>query len=105
MSSGGDPQEVIATRTAEFRREPGEAPTNEALKIGSYDAKLIDLRGEWKGTSFRPVPPRADYRMLLVIIPFTERSAFYAKLTGPRSTIAAHEEAFREFVRSAKISR
>jgi hypothetical protein len=105
MSSGGNPQEVIATRTAEFRREPGEAATSEKLSIGSFEASLIDLRGEWKGTSFRPVPPRADYRMLLVIVPFSERSAFYAKLTGPRSTIAAHEEAFREFLRSAKISR
>jgi hypothetical protein len=105
MSSLGNPQEVIATRTAEFRQEPGEAAPTEKLSIGSFEASLIDLRGEWKGPSFRPVPPRADYRMLLVIVPFSERSAFYAKLTGPRSTIAAHEEAFREFLRAAKISR
>jgi len=26
-------------------------------------------------------------------------------LTGPRTTIAGHEEAFREFLRSAKITR
>jgi hypothetical protein len=104
MSAGGDPQEIIAIRTAEFRQEPGEPATTETMKIGDFDARLVDLRGEWK-ESVRPSAPRADYRMLLAIIPFSERSAFYAKLTGPRSTIAAHETEFREFLRSAKITR
>jgi hypothetical protein len=105
MSSGGDPQEVIATRKSEFKMEPGESAATENLRVGDFEASLVDLRGEWKGTSFRPMPPRADYRMLLFVLPFSERSAFYAKLTGPRTTIAGHEEAFREFLRSAKITR
>jgi len=105
MSSGGDPQEVIATRTSEFKMEPGESAATENLRVGEFEASLVDLRGEWKGTSFRPIPPRPDYRMLLFVLPFSERSAFYAKLTGPRTTIAGHEEAFREFLRSAKITR
>ena len=104
MSSGGDPQEIIAIRTAEFRQQPDEPATTEKMKIGDYEARLIDLRGEWK-ESVRPSAPRADYRMLLFIIPFSERSAFYAKLTGPRSTVAAHEAEFREFLRTAKITR
>jgi hypothetical protein len=105
MSSGGDPQEVIATRTAEFKIEPGESVGNEKIRVGDFEASLVDLRGEWKGSSFQPVPPRADYRMLLFVLPFSERSGFYAKLTGPRTTIAAHEGEFREFLRSAKITR
>jgi hypothetical protein len=105
MSSGGDPQEVIGTRKAEFKMEPGESATTESLRVGDFEATLVDLRGEWKGTSFRPMPPRPDYRMLLFVLPFSERSAFYAKLTGPRTTIAGHEEAFREFLRSARITR
>ncbi|MGE5194963.1 MAG: hypothetical protein ACM3U2_20925 [Deltaproteobacteria bacterium] len=105
MSSGGDPQEVIATRTAEFKIDQGEEVGHEKIRIGGFEATLVDLRGEWKGSSFQPMPPRPDYRMLLFVIPFSERSGFYAKLTGPRTTIAAHEEAFREFLRSAKITR
>ena len=105
MSSGGDPQEVIATRTAEFKIEPGEPVGNEKLRIGEFEASLVDLRGEWKGSSFQPISPRPDYRMLLFVLPFSERSGFYAKLTGPRTTISAHEEEFREFLRSAKITR
>ncbi len=106
MSSLGDRDEVIATRTAEFKAEPGESPSRETLSIAGLEATLVDLRGEWKGPVFRPIsPPREGYRMLFVVIPFGERSSFYAKLTGPRATVAAHEDAFREFLKSAKISR
>src|SRR5262249_48263629 len=72
MSSGGDPQEVIATRKSEFKMEPGEPATTENLRVGDFEASLVDLRGEWKGTSFRPMPPRPDYRMLLFVLPFSE---------------------------------
>lgn len=104
MFSGGDPQEVIANRTAEFLHDPEHAPKVESLHIGDLQGTWVDLRGEWKGPSFRPVEPRPDYRMLLVIIPFTAHSSFYAKLTGPRETIAAHEGEFRKFVESARIT-
>lgn len=104
MFSGGDPQEVIANRTAEFVHDPDHPPKIESLSIGAVEGKWVDLRGEWKGPSFRPIEPRAEYRMLLVIIPFTAHSSFYAKLTGPRETIAAREDEFREFVESARIT-
>jgi hypothetical protein len=103
MSSGGVPQEVIATRAREFTQDSGQGPRVETVKIGDRDATWVDLRGEWKGPVFSPIEPRPDYRMLLVIIPFTEKSAFYAKLTGPSATVTAREEEFREFVRSAKV--
>jgi hypothetical protein len=106
MSSGGSPLETIATRTGEFKMEPGEQAKQEILSVGGFEAFLVDLRGEWKGPVFQPItPPRADYRMLLLVVPWSERSGFYAKLTGPRTTIAAHEDAFRQFLRSAKITR
>ncbi|HEY2252721.1 MAG TPA: hypothetical protein VGH74_16720, partial [Planctomycetaceae bacterium] len=80
-------------------------PSEEKLEISGIEATLLDLQGEWKGPTFRPIEPRADYRMLLVIVPFSERSAFYAKLTGPRATVAAHEDEFREILKSAKFKR
>jgi hypothetical protein len=104
MSATGDPQQVIAIRTAEFRQEPAEPAITETLKLGDIESQLIDLRGEWRD-SIRASKPRADYRMLLLIVPFSKGSAFYAKLTGPRSTVAAHEVEFREFLRSARITR
>lgn len=104
MSSGGNPDEVVGNRIAEFIREEGEQPKIETMKIAGTEAKWVDLRGEWKGPAFRPIEPRKDYRMLFVIIPFTERAAFYAKLTGPRETIAAREEEFRDFIKTARIT-
>lgn len=105
MSSGGDVAEIVATRKGEFKFDDGEAPIEEKIEVSGIESTLLDLRGEWKGPSFRRIDPRADYRMLLVIVPFSERSAFYAKLTGPRATVAAHEDEFREFLKSAKFKR
>ncbi|MBI3862937.1 MAG: hypothetical protein HY290_13685 [Planctomycetia bacterium] len=111
MSSLGNREEMISRRTAEFKFEPGETPTQETLSIGGIDATIVDLRGEWKGPDFRAPSsrgegyPRPGYRMLYVVVPFGENSSFFAKLTGPRATIAAHEDEFREFLKSAKISR
>lgn len=105
MFSGGDPQEVVANRTAEFLHDPEHPPKVASLPIGDVEARWVDLRGEWKGPSFRrPTEPRANYRMLLVIIPFTPHSSFYAKLTGPQETIAAREAEFRAFVESAQLT-
>ena len=105
MSSGGQVSETMAVRKSEFKYDDGEAPIEEKIEISGIESTLLDLRGEWKGPSFRPIEPRADYRMLLLIVPFSERSAFYAKLTGPRATIAAHEDEFRDFLKTAKIKR
>jgi hypothetical protein len=104
MSAGGDPEDIIGRRTAEFDRDADDAPKRETLSIGSVEATWLDLRGTWRGSTFQPLnPPRAEYRMLFVIIPFTEQSAFYAKLVGPKETIAAREDEFRAFIKSARL--
>jgi hypothetical protein len=104
MSSLGDREEMIGRRTSEFKSE--EPPARESLMIGGIEATIVDLRGEWRGPEFKDTKlSREGYRMLYVIIPFSQNSSFFAKLTGPRATIAAHETAFREFLKSAKITR
>lgn len=104
MSSGGDPREVIANRTAEFVQQTDDRPAVETMRIANVDATWLDVRGQWKGPTFRPIDPRDNYRMILVIIPFTPHSAFYVKLTGPRETIAAREFEFLQFVQSARFT-
>jgi hypothetical protein len=106
MSALGDRQEMIGKRISEFKFDPGESTSQEIMTIGGVEATIVDLRGTWSGPDFRPIkPPREGYRMLYVVVPFGEQSSFFAKLTGPRSTIAAHEDVFREFLKSAKITR
>jgi hypothetical protein len=75
------------------------------MKVAGAEATTVDIRGEWKGSSFAPIEPRADYRMLAVILPFSERNSFYIKLTGPKETIGKYEEEYKDFVRSARIKK
>ncbi|MGQ0634308.1 MAG: hypothetical protein ACT4QC_06845 [Planctomycetaceae bacterium] len=103
MDSFGNPHEVIDNRAAEFRLD-SVGPKIETLQVAGVAATWIDLSGEWKGPSFDRIEPRPDYRMLLVIFPFTESSAFYAKLTGPRNTVELHEREFRTFVESVQFT-
>lgn|GEM_PF-432382 len=103
MAAGGDNDANIARWNSEFIRDPNEPTVQETIKIGEVEAQWIDIRGEWKGSSFAPISPRAEYRMLAVIVPLTEYSSFFIKLVGPRQTLAAHEKQFQEFVKSARI--
>lgn len=106
MAAGGDNDANIARWTGEFNQEPGRGAKIETMKISGVEATTADIRGEWKGSSFAPnSSPRADYRLLAVIIPFTERNSFYLKLTGPKETVAKYEEQFREFAQSARIKK
>ncbi|MBS0261643.1 MAG: hypothetical protein JSS02_06760 [Planctomycetes bacterium] len=106
MSSGGEREQNIQTRVGEFQMEPGDTPSRDSVSVGGVDSILVDIRGTWGGPSHRPISPaRPGYRMLYVIVPLGERSSFYVKLYGPRATLAAHEEAFREFLKSAVISK
>ena len=106
MSAGGEPQVNLANRKAEFRLNPGEEPITEQIMVSGREAALVDLRGEWMGTfGSDAVAPRGGYRMLYLMLPHSAGSGFYAKLVGPRATIAVHEEAFREFLRSGKMTR
>lgn len=105
MAAGGDNDANIARWTGEFNQQPGQGPKIDTMKVSGVEATTVDIRGEWKGSSFAPMPPRADYRMLSVIMPFTERNSFYVKFTGPRETVAKHEEAYRDFVKSARIQK
>jgi hypothetical protein len=111
MGSGGDRDHVIATRTGEFNQTADAPMQKESTTIDGVETIWVDVRGEWKGTQHdrtgaqQRMEPRPNYRMLLVIFAMSENYSYYAKLTEPQSTIAAHEEEFRKFIHSAKMER
>lgn len=105
MAAGGDQDANIGRWTGEFNQAAGQGPKIETIKIGGAEATWVDIRGEWKGSSFAPIAPRPDYRMLSVIIPFSELNSYYVKLTGPKATVLAREEEFRAMVLSAHIKK
>lgn len=103
MAAGGDNDANIARWTGEFNQPPGQGAKVETVKIAGSEAIWVDIRGEWKGSSFNRIEPRPDYRMIALIIPFNERSSYFLKLTGPRATIAGVEEEFKTFAKSARM--
>ena len=105
MAANGNIEAIIGRRTSEFISEQGVEPVRKKLTVGDREATQIDVSGVWYGPDFKPIkPPRNNYRMLFVIVPFGSDSAFYAKLTGPAATIAQYEAAFDEFLKSAKFA-
>lgn len=105
MAAGGDTDANIDRWKSEFLGQT-EIKT-ETLEVGTLEVTWVDIRGEWRGSASSQVKsgPRPDYRMLAVIIPFSEMSSYFYKLTGPRETLAAHEEAFKSFVKSTRVKR
>ena len=103
--AGGDLDSNIARWTGEFNQDPAQGPKVETIKVDGVDVTTVDIRGEWKGPSFAPQDPRADYQMLAVIIPVTPVQSYFVKLVGPQKTLAANAELFREFAKSAHIKK
>jgi len=105
MAAGGDTDSNIDRWKSEFLGQT-EIKT-ETLEVGTLEVTWVDIRGEWRGPSSAQgkSQPRPDYRMIAVIVPFSEMSSYFYKLTGPRETLATHEEAFKSFVKSTRVKR
>lgn len=102
MSALGGFEENMARWKSEFIA--GDEPKIEKIAVDGTEATWVDLRGEWKGSSFRPIdPPRPEHRMIAIYIPLKGTQAYYVKITGPKATIAAHEAEMRTFVKSGKF--
>lgn len=101
MASGGGLEENLKRWQGEFNG--AEAPKVETMMIDGVKASVVDIRGEWKGSSFRPVEPRPEHRLIAVFIPMKGRNDYYVKLTGPKATLAKRDEEITRFLKSASI--
>ena len=103
MAAGGGRDDNIGRWRGEFVVESQDDAKTEALTVSGVESTKVDIRGTWKGPSFKPVPPRENYRMLAVIVPTGQTAAYYVKLVGPKATMAANAEKFDAFVSSMKL--
>ena len=89
----------------QFQLPPDKQPTVGDLKVDGVTARWVDLRGEFMGGGMGGVPVSSGpvERMLGVAIPLGARD-FYLKLTGTDAAVSEIRDAFREFVRSARLS-
>jgi hypothetical protein len=104
-SNSGGADVNIQRWIGQFQLPPGKKPLVEEINVDGTPAKFVDLRGEFVGGGMGAVPVTSDRveRMLGVAIPVGSRD-FYLKLTGTDAAISDVHDAFREFVRAARIS-
>jgi hypothetical protein len=89
----------------QFQLSGDKSPTVGDLKVDGVTANWVDLRGEFTGGGMGAVPVSSGpvERMLGVAIPLGARD-FYLKLTGTDAAVTDIRDAFREFVRGARIN-
>ncbi len=104
-SNAGGADVNIQRWIGQFQLPPGKKPVVEELNVDGKTAKWVDLQGDFVGGAMALGPASSGpvERMLGVAIPLGPRD-FYLKLTGSSAAVGAVHDAFREFVRSARIS-
>lgn len=104
-SNAGGADVNIQRWIGQFQLPPGKKPVVEELHVDGATAKWVDLQGDFVGGAMALGPASSGpvERMLGVAIPLGPRD-FYLKLTGSSAAVGAVHDAFREFVRSARIS-
>jgi hypothetical protein len=105
MAAGGGFDGNVGRWRGEFDGLGQEDMQTDTLTINGLEANRVDIRGVWKGPSFKPVPPREGYRLIAVILPTGAQSAYYVKVTGPLNTIAEHKPRIDSFVQSAQLKK
>lgn len=103
-SNSGGADVNISRWVGQFQLPPDKKPKVEELNVDGARAKWVDLEGEFVGGAMAgPASAGPIERMLGAAIPLGSRD-FYLKLTGSNAAVSDIHDAFREFVRSARIS-
>lgn len=102
MSAQGTIEANIERWQDQFSERP-EAKV-EKIEAAGKEITMVDLAGTYKDQPgpFAPAVERPDYRMLAAIIPTDDRGNYFIKFYGPKKTVAANEQAFRQLIASIK---
>ncbi len=95
--SGGSLSDNLDRWRGQVTQSRGEL--TETLTVAGVDATLIDLEGRFAAGFGREA--QDGWRMLGIIAPLPDQG-YFMKLTGPVDQVAAVENDFREFAKSAE---
>ncbi|MDG1896932.1 MAG: hypothetical protein P8J37_18655 [Fuerstiella sp.] len=95
--SGGSLSDNLDRWRGQVTQSRGEL--TETLTVAGVDATLIDLEGRFAAGFGREA--QDGWRMLGIIAPLPDQG-YFMKLTGPADQVAAVEDDFREFAKSAQ---
>ncbi|MDX1969867.1 MAG: hypothetical protein SFV23_22025 [Planctomycetaceae bacterium] len=103
-SAGGSVEANLERWQGQFQRGPNDAaPERDTVAVDGVEATIIELNGTFTD-GFSKDGPQRNWCMLGAIIP-TGPANFFLKLTGPRETVAAHRDEFREMVKAARLGK
>lgn len=111
MGAGGSVEQNVQRWVGQFTQPSGkntaDVMKSQDLEVSGVKVRVVDLKGTFKDQPgpLAPAVNRENYRMLGAIIVTPELGQYFLKLTGPEKTIAAHEEAFHEMVKSLKVAK
>lgn len=104
LSARGGIDSNIERWVSQFQMPPKEKPAVEPIDVGGAAAKWVELHGTFNPGPMSRDQPKENWRMIGVGIPLGDRE-FYLKLTGSDKAVTAVHDAFREFVKTARVQK
>jgi hypothetical protein len=111
-ATGGGVEANVGRWIAQVVQPDGKASGDRAVKtkidLEGAAAHVVDISGTYVDRPRGPLGPtvnREEYRLLAAIVDVGDVGQFFVKFYGPRKTIAQHEKAFTELVKSAKVAK
>ncbi|MFI4876811.1 MAG: hypothetical protein ACIALR_15780 [Blastopirellula sp. JB062] len=103
MGAGGSVEANIDRWVGQFAGAD-KKPTQE-LKVAGQTVHLVDISGDFKDQRgpFARAELKKDYRMLGAIIQTEKAGQYFIKFTGPKTTVAQNEKAFKAMVDSLEM--
>jgi len=110
MGAGGSVEDNVNRWIGQFVGPGGNPPKPQRDKasVAGAQVEIVDLAGTYKDAPGGPFAGgktimRDNYRMLGAIIQTKDKGNYFLKLYGPKATIDANADAFREMVKSLKV--
>jgi hypothetical protein len=107
MGAAGGVERNVERWVQQFRQADGSAtkPKKEVLDIAGQKVHVVELEGTFKDQvgPFAPATMRESYKMFGAIIVTEKLGTYFVKFYGPQDTVAANEDAFRNFLKSMKV--
>jgi hypothetical protein len=99
-SQGGDLEGNVKRWQGMFTAEPAAKTAREEIPFGAKKATLVTITGTYKGSSFSPVPPKADQMLIAAVLP-SDKGDVFVRMVGPVKEVTATREDFKKLLSSA----
>lgn len=101
-STGGGMEANLERWQGQILSGPNDpSPQRDVVTVDGQEAVIVEFTGQFQD-QFSGGGLKSDWTLLGAAIP-TGPAHFFLKMTGPRTTVAEHRDAFRQMVQSARL--